>query len=96
MLGSRNPALVRHMLTNFDALFNISNGALAMLCVGASFRFDERATALFLVPFPPFVCGVLGDATMSDNDFKLRPFGFGISILVFISGIVACNYLPVH
>ena len=96
MLSSRNPVLLRLMLTNFDTLFSISNGALAMLCMGASFGFDERAAALFLVPFPPFVCAVLGDATMSDNDFKLRPFGFGISILVFTSGIAACYYLPVH
>ena len=96
MLLTRNPVLLRLVLTNFDALFSISNGALAMLCMGASFRFDERAAALFLVPFPPFVCAVLGDVTMSDNDFKLRPYAYGVSILIFTSGIVARYYLPVH
>ena len=87
MLSTRNPVLLRHMLTNFDALFSIANGALAMLCMSASFRFDERTAALFLVPFPIFVFSVLGDASMADMDFKLRPFGYSISILVFTSGI---------
>ena len=88
MLSTRNPVLLRLMLTNFDALFSISNGALAMLCMGASFRFDERAAALLLVPFPVFVCAVLGDATMDDMDLKLRPFAFGFAILLYTLGIV--------
>ena len=96
MLSSRNPVLLRQLLTNFDALFAITNALIAVVCTGASFRFDERAAALFLVPFPPFVCAVLGDATMSDSDFKLRPFGLGVSILVSTSGTAACYCLPVR
>ena len=88
MLSTRNPVLLRLMLTNFDALFSISNGALAMLCMGASFRFDERAAALFLVSFPYFVLGcALGDACMSDMEFKLRPSGVGLTGLVYTAGI---------
>jgi len=84
---SRNPVLLRQMLTNFDALFSISNALMAVLCVGVSFGFDERAVALLLVPFPYFAFAVLGDASMADMDFKLRPFAFGFGGLLFILGI---------
>ena len=95
MLSSRNPVLLRQMLTNFDALFSTTNALIAFVCMGASFRFDERAAALLLISFPYFVLGcALGDATMVDMDFKLRPFGLGFSVLVFTSG--NASYLPDH
>ena len=88
MFFSRNPALSRQLLTNFDALFSIANALVAMLCMGASFRFDERAAALLLVSFPYFVLGTaLGDATMGDVEFKYRSYAIGAMVLILISGI---------
>ena len=80
--------LLRQLLTNFDALFSITNCLVAFVCIGASFRFDERAAMLLLVLFPYFVmAGAMGDATMSDNEFKLRTSALGFAGLVFTSGI---------
>ena len=80
--------LLRQLLTNFDALFNITNALIDVVCTCASFRFDERAAALLLVTFPYFVMGcALSDATMSDMEFKLRPSSLGFGGLLFTSGI---------
>ena len=86
MLSTRSPTLIRRVLTNFDTLFNISNMLTASLCLSASFGFDERAAAFLLVPFPIFVLITLGDATVSDLDFKLRPYMFPYIILWVVSG----------
>ena len=88
MLSARNPVLMRQLLTNFDALFSTTNCLIAFVCMGASFGFDERAATLLLVSFPYFVLGcALGDASMSDLDFKLCPSGFCFAGLLFTSGI---------
>jgi len=95
MLSTRNPVLLRQLLINFDVLFSISNALTALVCMGASFRFDERAAALLLVSFPYFVMGpALGDANMVDIEVELRPLALGFGGLVFTSGIA--SYLPVH
>ena len=89
MLSTRNPMLLRQLLKNFDVLFGTSNALIALVCMGASFGFDERADALLLVSFPYFVLGIaFSDATMSDNEFKLLPFGLGSAGLLFTLGIV--------
>lgn len=87
MLGTRNPELLRKLLTNFDALFTILNCLAVALCLGASFGFDERAAAFLLVPFPIFGLVVLGDATMADMDFKLRPYSYVVQLLFPLSGM---------
>ena len=79
--------LVRQLLTNFDALFNIANILTAALCVSMSFGFDERSAAVLLVTFPTLVLVVLGDTTMSDFDFKLRPYAYPFAVLIIASGI---------
>ena len=89
LLSTRSPMLLRRMLTNFDALFNISNVLTASLCLSASFGFDERAVAFLLVPFPTVALIVLGDATMDDTDFMLRPYGYMCAVCFFMSAIVA-------
>mmetsp|Transcript_15840 Transcript_15840/g.36938 ORF Transcript_15840/g.36938 Transcript_15840/m.36938 type:complete len:201 (+) Transcript_15840:76-678(+) len=86
MLSTRNALLLKHLLSNFDALFNISNMLVASLCLGASFGFDERAAAFLLVPFPVLVATVLADATMSDNEFKLRRVALLYGVLLLVSG----------
>jgi len=88
MLSTRNPTLAGHLLTNFDALFNIANMLTASLCLSASFGFDERAAAWCLVMFLTFVLVVLGDSTMSDADFKIRGYGYLFSIVLFLSVLV--------
>ena len=89
MLSTRNPELLRRLITNFDAVFNICNLLVASICLGASFGFDERAAAFLLVPFPLFVFVVLGDATMSDIEFEVRRHFLLASGLLAIAG--ACG-----
>ena len=62
---------------------------MASICLGASFGFDERAAAFFLVPFPLFVLVVLGDATMSDTEFEVRRYFLLAAALVAIAS--ACR-----
>ena len=95
MLSTRNPTLAGHLLTNFDALFNIANMLTASLCLSASFGFDERAAAWFLVMFLTFVLVVLGDSTMSDVDFKIRGYGYLFSIVLFLSGTYLAGHLSI-
>lgn len=82
MLSTRNPELVRILLTNFDVLFNLTNFLIASLCLGASFGFDERAVAFLLVPLPIFAMTVLGDATMSDTEFEIRRYFLLVAFLL--------------
>ena len=89
MLTNRTPELVRLLMTNFDALFNILNFLSASVCLGASFGFDERAVAFLLVPFPLFFMVVLGDATMTDTEFDTRRYFLLISGLLAVSGVNA-------
>ena len=87
MLSTRTPELMRQLMTNFDALFNILNFLSASVCLGASFGFDERAAAFLLVPFPLFFMVVTGDATMADQDFDTRRYFLLLAGLLAVSGV---------
>ena len=78
------------LLGNFDALFNTVNFLTAMLCLAASFRMDERAAVVLLVWLPVYICIVLGEATMSDNDF-LKWWQGGYVFAVLLVGSGACG-----
>ena len=86
MLSTRNPDLLWPLFTNFDALFNILNTLAGALSLSASFGFDERVAPIFLVTCPLIIVIVLGDATMSDTEFKLRRYMLLFVVLFVLSG----------
>jgi len=93
MLSSRSPELLRLLLSNFDALFNIGNFLGGSLCLCASFEFDERAAAFLLMMVPTFAVIVLGDSTMSDFEFNLRQY---FLLFIFVGTIVLFVMLLGH